>query len=60
MYKNEKIMTPFINNDKTLAWFLSEVQKQRDKCRIKAWTNESETKVIVQIETAIEQIADAE
>ena len=58
--KNEDLMTTFINDDKTLAWFLSEVQKQRDKCRISAWTNESETKVIVQIETAIEQIADAE
>ena len=60
MYKNEKIMTPFINNDKTLAWFLNEVQNNRDKCRITAWTNESETKVVVQIETAIERIADAE
>lgn len=60
MYKNENMLTTFFNDDKTLAWFLSEVQKQRDKCRIKAWTNESETNVVVQIETAIEQIADAE
>ena len=58
--KNEDLMTTFINDDKTLAWFLSEVQNNRDKCRIKAWTNESETKVVVQIEAAIEQIADAE
>lgn len=58
--KNEDLMTTFINDDKTLAWFLNEVQNSRDKCRIKAWTNESETKVVVHIETAIEQIADAE
>lgn len=30
------------DDDKTPAWFLSEVQNNRDKCRIKAWTNESE------------------